>query len=130
MRLFRTMKSDKDGLPQVGRAAVMLGVRLASLDGPGDIPVSSDGMVSPETGGMSVTADEPMKLPMHRRPARWGGRSNLPLFVIEADALPPTLVARLDDPDARHYLVEPAERTSLVHYEHELGATRSEWTQT
>jgi hypothetical protein len=68
--LIRAMRCEADGLPQVGRSARTLGVRV---EGPfRDIPVSAGNTVRPGTGGMSVVFDDPNGLPRERLPRSLG----------------------------------------------------------
>jgi len=70
--MFRAMKAEADGLPKVGRSSRELGVRI---DGPiRDLPVGEDGMVEPETGGLSVALDAAQNLPKPRLPRSLGRR--------------------------------------------------------
>ena len=105
MLVYRAMKAAGDALPVIEATARGLGAR------PGvDIPLA-DGMVAPATGGMSVTADDPSKLPRHRLPVKMGGEGRDPVFQLDRAQLPTTLVVRRDEPNAAyHAFVEPALR--------------------
>ena len=60
--LYRAM-ADDSGMPLID--SFHLGVRTS---GPRvDIVVDATGTVHPNTGGMSVTPDDPMGLPRHRK---------------------------------------------------------------
>jgi hypothetical protein len=125
LTLFRTMRTDVDGLPVVGREFSMLGVRIT---GPRpDIQVLDDGTVKPEAGGMSVFID-PRKMPKSLRPrtlAEKPGESPYPCFRIEEVKLPTPLAFRKDKD--YHGLVEPRAQCPLEHYEAQVAATRASW---
>src|SRR5438876_870665 len=73
--LYRSMKEDREGKPEVGRSARKLGVR------PGiDIVVEPDGTVVGGAGGMSVAPDSPANLPPHRRPPGHAGTGKDPVW--------------------------------------------------
>jgi hypothetical protein len=57
--LFRGMKEDPNGMPEIGESSRSLGVR------PGiDVPAKDSGdLVRPGHGGMSVSPDDPHSLP-------------------------------------------------------------------
>ena len=103
-RLYRTMRSDPDGLPTVGRSARALGVRVEARYI--DVHPDPEGRIVPGTGGMSVTVDDPRRMLVARR-SRWllQGASEDPLFVIEAARIVAPLRARVDV--GAHALVEP-----------------------
>ena len=81
--LYRAMKRDPlDGFPLLNPSARGLGIR------PGiDIPVDDYGLVEPGAGGMSVAPGSPTNLPLHRRPAEYGGEGDDPVWSIEEDEL-------------------------------------------
>ena len=67
--LFRGMREDANGMPEICESSRGLGIR------PGfDVPVihPSD-LVGPGQGGMSVSPDDPRSLPYFRRPPALGG---------------------------------------------------------
>ncbi|HEX7477298.1 MAG TPA: hypothetical protein VF331_05790 [Polyangiales bacterium] len=101
----------------------MLGVR------PGvDIRPDAGGKVTGGIGGLSVTPDDPARLPPHIRPARLGGRGKLPVFEIQVATFGPALQYRRDgDHPDRHGFVEPASVTTLDAYQSSLGATQENW---
>lgn len=122
-RLYRSMKTAHDGLPESGRSARMLGVR------PGiDIPVAVDGTVAGGFGGMSVAPDSPMHLPAHRRPPEHGGTGKDPIWQLDVEALGDDLVYR-EDPQlsGEHGFIEPAGPMTLQQYESALFTTRDAW---
>jgi hypothetical protein len=127
-KLFRTMYADEDLLPHVGEEALHLGVRLkVADDDDGDIPKDADGLVHPQTGGMSVAVDAPENLPPHRRP-KWlpGGKSKKGvLFCIERRDVPNSLEVQ---PDGHpHHVIEPKQPMPLRQYQDELASTRPYW---
>lgn len=122
MPLFRAMKIDMNGLPTVEASARGLGARPNV-----DIPVI-EGHVSSGTGGMSVTLDDPFKLPRHRLPVRLGGEGRDPVFHLEAGQLPSVLAMRRDAAPAEHHgLVEPTFRCTFVDYQSAIQSTRHHW---
>lgn len=85
------MRDDGEGCPECGPSARKLGVRLD-----GDIAISEDGNVEPNTGGMSVALHKTENLPRHRRPTQLGGRGIDPVWEIEDEDLPGSLALRID----------------------------------
>ncbi len=90
----------------------MLGARA-----PIDIKVDPDGRVHPARGGMSVTPDDPGRLPPHFRPVSLGGYGKLPVFGIAVVRLGERLSYRPDPKrPARHGFVEPGASMPLGAY--------------
>jgi hypothetical protein len=121
-RLYRSMTKGREGTPEVGRSARMLGVR------PGiDILVEPDGTVVGGAGGMSVAPNSPANLPRHRRPPEHGGTGKDPVWEIAVD-LGDDLAYR-EDPlqPGVHGFIEPSRRMALDEYERALAATRGMW---
>jgi hypothetical protein len=124
--LFRAMKPGPDGFPIADESPRTLGSRLNGED----IPVSRDGNVEQRTGGMSVSPDDPTRLPWHRRPPEWGGTGKDPVYQIEAEALGRELVYRPDPDDPQgHGFVEPVRWMPFEEYQRALWETRREWTR-
>ena len=124
--LYRSMKSDSNGMPLCGPSARELGVRHE-----GDLPIGDDGVVRPGTGGMSVALDDPMNLPPHRRPTRFKGWGPDPVWQIDEEDLPGSLVLRADpEHPARHGFVESTKPMQLRDYQEALGASRGTWNRT
>jgi hypothetical protein len=121
--LYRAMREDGEGHPEVGESARRLGAR------PGiDIPVDDEEEVEPFTGGMSVSPDSPDHLPAHRRPPSHGGTGLDPVWELASEDLVDGLVYRPDDarPEA-HGFVEPAWRMRFDEYNDLLALTRADW---
>lgn len=124
--MFRAMKAETNGFPQVGRSGRQLGVRI---DGPTrDLTVGHDGMVDPGTGGMSVALDAAQNLPKPRLPKSLGGEGRDPVFTMFTADVPETLLVRPDHHP--HALVEPSRRCRLHDFESHLASTRSLWSKT
>ena len=120
--LYRGMRQAEDGKPVVGPSARTLGVR------PVDVPII-DGVVRPETGGMSVARDDPVGLPDVRRPAEWGGTGRDPVWQIQQGELGAALSYR-DDPlsgHSLHGLIEPNASMTIEEYTRALELTREQW---
>jgi hypothetical protein len=124
------MTPDVDGLPQTGRSARRLGVRV-----PEDIAADEKGFVYPETGGMSVSPYSAWNIPTHRRPRGMGngssGRIDDRIYALANASVPiDKLKARLDPTNPlRHAFLEPAVAMTLAGYEMNLAATRNDWKQ-
>jgi hypothetical protein len=120
------MRKDKSGRPLCGTGPKMLGARV-----PTDIAPDDQGTVSPETGGLSVTPDDPAFLPVHLRPKALGGQGKLPVFKIPVAALGALLAYRPDPkgPD-RHGFIEPLRVMLLDAYQAALAATAPSWEAT
>ena len=116
------MKEGADGTPETGPSARTLGVREGT-----DIPVDENGLVKPNTGGMSVAPDTPTNLPAHRRPPSHGGTGKDPVYGTNTDQLGPDLQFRQDSPT--HGVVEPAREMPVEDFQKALGDTASDWTQ-
>lgn len=122
--LFRTFVTDDKNLPKIGVENFMLGARV-----PIDIKPDAAGMVHPGKGGMSVTPNDPSRLPPHLRPVNLpGGQSTLPVFFIASSKLGATLRFQpaTRHPE-RHGFVEPAMATKLEAYQNALGDTVTYW---
>ena len=120
IQLYRTMRMDDDGLPEISPSARGLGVR------PDDIPVDENGYVYPGTGGISVSPNDPMNLIPHRRPL-WlpGGTSKDPLWMINSNNLGPDLTYKPDT--SRHGFIEPAYPMPASQYKESLANTATSW---
>lgn len=129
MVLFRGMRPDpQDNLPLVADTGSGLGVR--SGPPPSDIPVSDDGYVVPETGGMSVVASDPYLLPGHRKPQSMNGTGKgHHVFSLDEADLPRALTARQDQPvnNPAHRLIEPTARCTFNAFHDDIVSTRAKW---
>jgi hypothetical protein len=119
--LYRAMKPHGDR-PLVEQSARGLGVRTEGLVR--DVNPDAEGRVHPGEG-MSVAPDDPLFLDPHRRPAEFGGTGKDPVWEISDEALPGSLVVRLDAPD--HGLIEPRAPIELAAYREALAETSPEW---
>jgi hypothetical protein len=122
-KLFRGMKADPNGLPAIGPSSRTLGVR------PGiDVPAAGPGdVVLPGQEGMSVAPDDPLLLPIIRRPPGFGGTGRDPVWMIDEADLGADLVYRPDPNRAGHGFVEPSRPMTLDEYQHALAATQPHW---
>ena len=122
------MREGSDG-PEIGPTARTLGARLG--DG-GDIPVDSNGMVHPGTGGMSVAPDTPENLPRHRRPSSVdGGTGKDPVHSISSSDLGPDLVYVPDRGDnPTHGTIQPSRPMTAEQYQNSLANTGGSWSKT
>lgn len=76
---------------------------------------------------MSVSPDDPLRLPAHRLPPSFGGTGKDPVWGIGEFALGEDLAYRPDPADATHGFVEPARIMSFDEYQQALHATRESW---
>jgi hypothetical protein len=117
------MTPDRDGSPMIDASARTLGAR-PSIDVPGD---AAD-YVEPAAGGMSASIGDPEHLPLHRRPAAFGGSGADPVFSIDVSDLGEDLRWRADpDGPLGHGLLEPVRRMPFNEYQEALWATRARW---
>lgn len=126
MRILRAMKTGEDGSPEIGDSARTLGVRVGGRRP--DVVVAASGFVLPENGGMSVSPPPPENLPEHRRPEKYEGTGNDPVWEIDTDYLSRDLVYRPDpkDPD-RHGFIEPAKPMHIENYKALLATSQASW---
>ncbi|WP_230957940.1 hypothetical protein [Burkholderia diffusa] len=118
--VYRAMKTGSDGLPVAEPTARGLGAR------PGvDIPVDSNGMVHPDTGGISVAPESARNLPPHRRPENLGGTGKDCACLLSTTNLPKSLKYVQDS--AKHGTIQPSTSMSLSDYQAALGSTRDKW---
>jgi hypothetical protein len=115
------MIKANDGRPLTVGTARGLGVRAEI-----DIFVDEDGMVDPDSGGLSVS-EAPEHLPYYRRPPAHGGDGADPLWQLETDELPDGLQCRPDS--ETHAMIEPSQRMELDVYEELLAETRDLWVE-
>jgi hypothetical protein len=103
----------------IGTSARTLGVRQQV-----DIPIVG-GMVSSNTGGMSVAPDRPENLHPLRRPAHLGGLGKDPVWSFDLADLDPGLFFRQDA--STHGLFEPAKPMSFDEFQLRLANTKRLW---
>lgn len=122
-QLFRAMKEDEAGLPEIGPNARALGVR------PGiDVAAISPGdLVTPGAGGLSVSRGDPMGLPAWRRPPEYCGVGKDPVWSVSENDLGPKLHYRPDPAKSNHGFVEPLEASTLERFQQALGDTQRFW---
>ncbi len=121
--LFRGMREDANGVPEICESSRGLGIR------PGfDVPVihPSD-LVGPGQGGMSVSPDDPRSLPYFRRPPALGGTSKDPVWRILETDLGTDLQYRPDPARPGHGFVEPNWPMTLAEYQRALARTQHQW---
>jgi len=114
--IFRGMKDD-GGKPKIEPSARGLGARPGT--GPRtDIPVDSNGMVHPDTGGISASPT-PDDLPKHRKPPEFGGTGKDPVWKIDTDELGDNLKYVPDKPG--HGTIQPSKSMTLDEYQKALA---------
>jgi hypothetical protein len=128
VKIYRAMKADSDGMPQVGPSARELGVRplgqMPHNDGSAAAPHAS---VNPGEG-MSAAPQDPAHLPRNRRPPQVkGGTGKDPVWEIDTDDLGPKLQYVQDKPT--HGVVGPKQPMTLAEFEQALAATRPRWVR-
>lgn len=116
--LYRAMALSEDGQPVVGPGD--LGVR------PNDLQPDEQGLAQPLQGGMSVTPDDPMLMPIFRRPPSLYGTSKRPVWEMPDSEVTKPLALRFDSPT--HGLVEPWTSVPFEEYLDDLESTRPSWT--
>lgn len=121
--LFRAMREDNGGLPEVGSDARSLGVR------PGTDVLATRGqeLVYPASGGLSVSPNHPANLPYFRRPREWGGTGKDPVWMVESNMLGKDLVYRPDPNSPTHGFVEPSMPMTLNDFQKAISATQPLW---
>ncbi len=111
------------GPPEAGQSSSTLGARPDY-----DLPVDEEGLVHPETEGMSVTPDDWRHLPSRRIPEELGGTGNHPMFALDTDDLGPTLLFRRDPENpVRHGFIEPSRPMSFEEYQAAIQARSAMW---
>jgi hypothetical protein len=118
--IYRSMAACSS-LPCVGDRD--LGVRVDW-----DVKRAADGTVNPLEGGMSVAPDDPLRLPVHRRPPSLGGTGKKPVWETTLGSLPGELSYRQTSED--HGLVEPVAAVQLDEFRAHLGSTADSWSVT
>ena len=100
-----------------------LGVKLR--DSP-DMLMDEHRFVYPKTGGLSV-APIPASLPTSKRPPALGGTSRNPVWKLDIDNLPASLVLR--PTSTKHGLIEPTEPTRAEEYQRAIHGLEALWVQ-
>ena len=136
-RLYRLMKVD-DGRPQLGAAAMTLGVRPAQGERPAEVPVDPNGCVHPGTGGMSVYSSM-RAMPARMIPKRLqsivpfaAGSNNLKVWAMgegpfASGSITVRLNLRIDPEDPLHGFVEPSAIMTFDQYVGALTETQLLW---
>ncbi|MCT4665919.1 MAG: hypothetical protein N4A45_11875 [Flavobacteriales bacterium] len=117
--IFRGMKND-NGLPKVEPSARGLGVRPNV-----DIPVDSNGIVSPGTGGMSMSPSSD-DLPLHRKPPAFGGTGKDSIWKIDTEDLGDDLKYVPDKPG--HGTIQPKRKMTLDSYQKALAKLKEKFS--
>ena len=118
------MKAAADGMPLPSPTGRGLGIRPEH-----DLTPDENGFVHYGLGGLSVTPEDPMRLPRHRRPPEQGGTGLDPIWELDLSDLPPRLIFREDEANPQnHGFIEPAESMHLYEYEEAIVDTRGTWT--
>lgn len=119
--------------PEIGHeSGRTLGVRV-----PNDLPVGQHNMVARNTGGMSVTPNDPSGMAYVRRPTTVNdkdglpGKSPDPLWAISERSLADYGLSFRPDPTnpTEHGFVEPAFDMSLADYRRAIQQTQGIWVE-
>jgi hypothetical protein len=121
--LFRAMKENARGMPQLGAGARILGVR-PGIDIPATLPTER---VQPGQGGLSVSPNDPMNLPVYRRPVAFQGTGKDPVWMINEADLGADLVYRSAPHNAGHGFIEPAKPMTVHEYQTAVQQTQPLW---
>jgi hypothetical protein len=117
------MRADRSGLPELGTSSSTLGARKGY-----DLLVDEEGLVHPNTEGMSVTPDDWRRMRRDRTPPELGGTGRHPMFTIDTDNLGPRLQFRRDPGNpVRHGFIEPTRTMSFDEYQAAIHATAASW---
>lgn len=123
--LYRAMLPEmRDGLPQLGLGANMLGVR------PG-VDLRSP-LAGPGRGGLSVTVDLPEKMNVAVRPKTFGGlHGETVMYDLPGAVLVdhPSLRLGPVHPRKFHAEIEAAADCEIYVFQESLAATRPRWTR-
>lgn len=119
--LYRSMRLANDGLPDLGDNARTLGARQY------DILISLDGLVYPDTGGMSVSPNSAMNIHPVRRPQEFDGYGKDPIWKISLSDIGCHLAYRADPKNSRHGFIEPKYPMPFKLYQQAIWETRSKW---
>jgi hypothetical protein len=119
INLFRGMRAAPDGLPEIGDTAKTLGVRPNT-----DLAVV-DGIVEPQTGGMSANTSVDAVPSFRKPPALGGSGKDLSVFTIRSNDFDSRLVVVQDSAD--HATVQPAGNMDYDTYNILLRESRPRW---
>jgi RHS repeat-associated protein len=124
--LYRSMQEGIDGMPVLGESATTLGARI----GPElDIATDENGIVHPNSGGMSVNTN-PNNIPEYRRPSEFGGTGKNPMWCLGTCSLPKGLKFTLEEaknPLNTHGFTEPAKSMGGKAFNQLIQSTKSLW---
>jgi len=120
-------KDDHDGRPSVIHSSSKgLGIRPVW-----DIPVDEDGIVERCGEGLSVAPQTPANLPTVRKPPSLGGEGKYPVWELDTELLPESLVyteeERREGPPKG--LIEPAFAMELEDFQVAIAETRDLWRE-
>ncbi|MGH7139418.1 MAG: hypothetical protein ACREHD_27045 [Pirellulales bacterium] len=121
--LFRAMREDQNGLPEIGPSARSLGVR----PGADVLAVLPQELIQPRLGGLSVSPHHPTNLPYFRCPRQWGGTGKDPVWAIDSSLLGADMIYRPDPNSRTHGFIEPSKPMTLDDFQKALAATQSFW---
>ncbi len=127
--LYRAMEADADGLPKVGAARNMLGVRpgIDMRAAPKD--AAGQPLAGPGRGGPSVNVDDWKRMPATIRPKHFGGHNSLTtMYQAKSCCLSPaSLVLGEIHEVTKHAMVESAEECSIEDFQARISSTRPSW---
>ena len=121
--LFRGMREDANGMPEICESSRGLGIR----PGFDVLAIHPSDLVGPGQGGMSVSPDDPRSFPYFRRPSALGGTSKDPVWRILETDLGTDLQYRPDPARPGHGFVEPNWSMTLAEYQRVLAQTQRQW---
>ncbi|WP_157372658.1 hypothetical protein [Photobacterium marinum] len=132
MKLYRDMRVNEKGLPELGYTSSTLGVRICgctvdeSYRRP-DILVNEHGFVEPLTGGLSITPPEITKNISDMSADRINRGKTL-LWMIDVSVLSKYGLKFRQDPDkVYHGFIEPIEIIVPFDYNKNIQSTQCEW---
>jgi hypothetical protein len=126
-KLFRAMIADETQMPAEGTGSRFLGVRTTGEYA--DIQPDENGLVHPGQAGMSVTPENPAKLPVDRLPKAKGGKGKDPVFEISDTDLPAglTYVPDHSDETGAHGYIVPRCPMPIQEYMSLIQSTKTSW---
>jgi len=84
-------------------------------------------LVQSGQGGLSVSPDDPMNLPAHRRPTEFQGTGKDPVWMIEEVDLGSDLRYRFDPLNRCHGFIEPSRPAILQKYQTAIEQMQRLW---